>query len=50
MKAVVWTDTFQVLIMYIGLLSIIIQGSLKVGGFKVIFDRAYMTDRLKLFK
>ncbi len=50
MKAVVITDTFQVFVMYIGTLVIIIQGIIKVGGLKLIWDRAYQTDRIELFE
>ncbi|KAL5020353.1 hypothetical protein ScPMuIL_003245 [Solemya velum] len=32
MKAVVWTDVFQSLVMISGLLAIVIQGAIKVGG------------------
>ncbi|XP_048236772.1 sodium-coupled monocarboxylate transporter 1-like isoform X1 [Haliotis rufescens] len=32
MKAVVWTDAFQSVVMFTGLLAIVIQGSIVVGG------------------
>ncbi|XP_013380555.1 sodium-coupled monocarboxylate transporter 1-like [Lingula anatina] len=33
-KAVMWTDTFQVCMMFAGLLAVLIQGSIGVGGFE----------------
>ncbi|XP_051888658.1 LOW QUALITY PROTEIN: sodium-coupled monocarboxylate transporter 1-like [Pristis pectinata] len=33
-KAVVWTDVFQLCIMVIGLLTVLIQGSIHIGGLK----------------
>ncbi len=49
MKAVVFTDTFQVFVMFGGLIAIIIEGTRRVGGLSVIYDRAYQTDRIELF-
>ncbi|XP_013380727.1 sodium-coupled monocarboxylate transporter 1-like [Lingula anatina] len=34
MKAVMWTDTFQVFMMVAGMLAVVIQGSLELGGFR----------------
>ncbi len=50
MKAVVLTDTFQVFVMFGGLLVIIAQGVIKVGGFQVIWNRAHDTGRIELFE
>ena len=38
LKAVVWTDAFQMLIMVMGFSSIILKGSLDFNGFGEIFD------------
>ncbi|XP_052788010.1 sodium-coupled monocarboxylate transporter 1-like [Mya arenaria] len=38
MKAVVWTDVFQSVIMVAGLLAIVIQGTLKVGGLDTVWS------------
>ncbi|XP_038076692.1 sodium-coupled monocarboxylate transporter 1-like [Patiria miniata] len=37
-KAVIWTDVFQTLVMFAGLLAVIIQGSIAFGGFKNIWQ------------
>ena len=31
MKAVMWTDAFQIVIMFVGLLAVLIQGSIDYG-------------------
>lgn len=40
LKAVIWTDVFQTLIMILGQLTVIIVGSAKVGGFGHVWDVA----------
>jgi len=40
MKAVIWTDVFQGLVMMIGLFIIIIVGSDHVGGMHKVFEIA----------
>lgn len=50
MKAVVWTDTFQVIIMFVGLFFIIFQGTAKVGGISAVWEKAYQTDRIEFMK
>ena len=49
MKAVVFTDTFQVFVMFGGLIAIIIEGTRRVGGVSVIYNKAYETDRIEIF-
>ncbi|KAK2170805.1 hypothetical protein NP493_1139g00018 [Ridgeia piscesae] len=46
MKAVMWTDVFQVGIMFIGLFAIIIKGSVDHGGFGNIWKIMYDNDRI----
>ncbi|XP_066943454.1 sodium-dependent multivitamin transporter-like isoform X3 [Macrobrachium rosenbergii] len=48
-KAVVYADVFQALVMVIGVLAIVIQGSLKMGGLDKIWDIAYHGDRIEFF-
>lgn len=50
LKAVVWTDTFQILIMLLGIIIVLIIGISKIGGFHIIFERAATSDRLEFFK
>ncbi|XP_019638106.1 PREDICTED: sodium-coupled monocarboxylate transporter 1-like [Branchiostoma belcheri] len=49
MKAVMWTDTFQVCVMCMGFLAVIIQGSINVGGFGEVWSRNLEGDRLTFF-
>ncbi|KAH3802762.1 hypothetical protein DPMN_156444 [Dreissena polymorpha] len=37
MKAVVWTDVFQAVVMLAGILAIVIQGTMKVGGMHTVW-------------
>ncbi|XP_064100409.1 sodium-coupled monocarboxylate transporter 2-like [Macrobrachium nipponense] len=48
-KAVVYADVFQALVMVIGVLAIVIQGSLQMGGLDHIWDIAYHGDRIEFF-
>ena len=38
MKAVMWTDTFQIGMMFTGLFAVLIQGSINKGGFSQIWQ------------
>ena len=40
MKAVVWTDTFQMLVVIGGLVTMLVVGLDKTGGFKDVWNRA----------
>ena len=46
MKAVIWTDVFQGVVMLGGLVTIIIVGTIKVGSMAKVFDIAYSGHRL----
>ena len=37
MKAVLWTDVFQVCIMFAGFLAVIIEGCRRLGGMKAMW-------------
>ena len=50
MKAVLWTDTVQVIIMFGAIMAVIIKGSLDVGGFDVVWETALRGDRIEFFK
>ena len=50
MKAVVWTDVFQLLVFVSGLLFLVIKGVLVCGGLGYIFNIAYEKSRLELFR
>ncbi|XP_048248390.1 sodium-dependent multivitamin transporter-like [Haliotis rufescens] len=46
MKAVLWTDTIQALVMLAGLLAVLIQGSIVMGGFQNAWDIAGSRARI----
>ncbi|XP_067329721.1 sodium/iodide cotransporter [Anolis sagrei] len=46
MKAVIWTDVFQVLVMLSGFVAILIRGTILVGGPKRVLDIAYNGSRV----
>ena len=48
MKAVIWTDVFQGVVMLGGMITIIIVGIVKVGSLGKVFDVAYKGHRLEL--
>ena len=50
MKAVLWTDVFQVTVMLMGFLAVIIQGSINVGGLGNVFDIARESGRLDIWE
>lgn len=49
-KAVIWTDLFQSVLMFAAMLIIIVKGCHDVGGVAVVWQRAQLSDRLHLFK
>ncbi|XP_061469120.1 sodium-coupled monocarboxylate transporter 2 [Rhineura floridana] len=49
LKAVVWTDAFQLIVMLIGFLTVLIQGTLWNGGFTNIWEIAQNGSRLAVF-
>ncbi|XP_066265982.1 sodium-coupled monocarboxylate transporter 1-like [Branchiostoma lanceolatum] len=49
MKAVMWTDTFQVCVMVAGFLAVIIQGTLVAGGWSNVWETARQGQRLEFF-
>ncbi|KAH8038313.1 hypothetical protein HPB51_000745 [Rhipicephalus microplus] len=50
MKAVVWTDVFQICLMFGSMLMIAIRGAYDIGGMKVVYNRAYDGSRIEFFK
>jgi len=46
LKAVVWTDVFQVCVMSIGFVAILIRGSNLVGGFSKAWSIGYKGGRV----
>lgn len=50
LRAVVWTDTLQTVLMVLGVMAVLVLGTVSVGGVGVVFSRAAATDRLEFFK
>ena len=50
MKAVVWADTLQMTIVYIGMLTILIEGCGILGGFGEAWNIADKGGRVVLFE
>lgn len=46
MKAVLWTDCFQVVMMLVGLLAILIRGATTIGSWDLAWDSAIRTHRV----
>ena len=49
-KAVIWTDLFQSILMFTAMIIIIIKGTLDVGGVDVVWERSRLSNRLQFFK
>jgi len=45
-KAVVWTDAVQMLILLVGLIALAIMGSIRVGGAEAVWTTAVDTGRI----
>ena len=50
MKAVIWNDVFQAIVMLGGLIAVLVVGTLKVGGFGKVFDLLEKGQRLKFIE
>ncbi|KAJ8303115.1 hypothetical protein KUTeg_019511, partial [Tegillarca granosa] len=47
LKAVMWTDAFQMVIVFVGLLTLIIKTTLEEGGFQTIWDKSLKAGKLQ---
>lgn len=47
LKAVVWTDVVQTFSMIGALLLVAVKGSMDLGGWSVVFDKAIATERIE---
>jgi len=48
-KAVMWTDAFQGIMMFGSFLAVIIKGNYDAGGASLVWDRNYQSGRIELF-
>lgn len=46
MKAVIWTDVIQIMLMYGTLFLIIVKGTMDVGGLSVVWNRNVESNRI----
>ncbi|EEB16190.1 sodium/iodide cotransporter, putative [Pediculus humanus corporis] len=49
MKAVAWTDTFQIIVLYTAVIAVVIKGTLDLGGFEIVWKRNLQNSRGILF-
>ncbi|XP_030646385.1 sodium-coupled monocarboxylate transporter 2 [Chanos chanos] len=49
LKAVVWTDAFQMVVMVVGFLTVLVQGTVKAGGVAAVWSMSQRGDRLQVF-
>lgn len=47
LKAVVWTDVIQTIIMFGAMILVIVKGSYIVGGFGEVIRRNWESDRIE---
>ncbi|KAG8222829.1 hypothetical protein J437_LFUL005035, partial [Ladona fulva] len=45
MKAVVWTDTFQVVILYGSMIAVLVKGTIDIGGISTVWERNEASGR-----
>uniref|UniRef100_A0A8B9GZW4 Solute carrier family 5 member 12 n=1 Tax=Astyanax mexicanus TaxID=7994 RepID=A0A8B9GZW4_ASTMX len=50
LKAVVWSDAFQMVVMVVGFLTVLVQGSNSSGGIAAVWKTAQDGERLDIFK
>lgn len=50
MKAVLWTDSFQVIMMFMSILAVLIQGFIEVGGISRAWEIATDNERIEIWK
>ncbi|PNF32377.1 hypothetical protein B7P43_G10101 [Cryptotermes secundus] len=49
MKAVVWTDCFQVLILYSSMIAVLVKGTIDIGGVATVWERNNRSGRSDFF-
>ncbi|XP_067292593.1 sodium-coupled monocarboxylate transporter 2 [Pseudorasbora parva] len=49
LKAVVWTDAFQMVVMVVGFLTVLIQGANRAGGIASVWSTAHTGGRIQVF-
>lgn len=47
LKAVVWTDVVQLVMMFGAIVLVMVKGTYDVGGYSVVWDRAVQSGRIE---
>jgi Na+/proline symporter len=47
MKAVMWTDVFQIIMMFVGLSASLIKGIIDIGGIKKVIEINWKYERIE---
>lgn len=50
MKAVLWADTIQMVIVFVGMLTILVEGCIVLGGLDKAWDIADKRGRIVIFE
>jgi len=50
MKAVIWTDAVQTCFMFVGIVAVVVKGSVDHGGFSSIWSVMYDDDRIQFWE
>jgi len=50
LKAVIWTDALQMIVMVLGFVVVLIQTSIEGGGIEVLWKRAEEGSRIEFWK
>ena len=50
MKAVIWADFFQMMVILAGMFALIIKGSVVNNGFQTVWNISYHGQRIELTK
>ncbi|XP_046643614.1 sodium-coupled monocarboxylate transporter 1-like [Daphnia pulicaria] len=49
LKAVVWTDTLQIFVMYGSFITVLVKGSMDIGGLNTVWQRNFNSSRIEFF-
>jgi solute carrier family 5 (sodium-coupled monocarboxylate transporter), member 8/12 len=50
LRAVVWTDTLQIILMFLSVLIVVTLGTVYAGGITTVWDTCSKGERLEIFK
>ena len=45
-----WTDVFQMIIIFVGLVGLVVKTTIQVGGFDFVWETARKADKLNINK